>query len=78
MIGDVLKYIRKEKKYSQKELANKINVDQTTLSGWERGYREPNFEDIAKLVNLCDYDIIFRSKETKEEFKLAEENVKIS
>lgn len=67
MIGQVLKHIRKEKNLSQKELASKIHVDQTTLSGWERGYREPNFDDIAKLLKLCNYDIVFRSKDTKQE-----------
>ena len=70
MIGDVLKYVRKEKKLSQKDLASKIQVDQTTLSGWERGYREPNFDDIAKLLKLCNYDIVFRSKETNQELDI--------
>ena len=74
MIGDVLKYVRGEKKLSQKELASKIQIDQTTLSGWERGYREPNFEDIAKLLSLCDYDIVFRNKETKEELNISDNN----
>lgn len=69
MIGEVLKKSEK-KNLTQKELASKVNVDQTTVSGWERGYREPNFEDIASILKLCNYDIVFKSRETKEEVKL--------
>lgn len=32
-----LSYIRKQKGISQKELANKIGVDQSTISLWEKG-----------------------------------------
>ena len=76
MIGQVLKHVRQEKKLSQKELASKIHVDQTTLSGWERGYREPNFDDIVKLLNLCNYDIVFRSKETNQELNVLNNDFK--
>ena len=32
MIGKILKYIRKEKNLTQKELAKNINIAQTTLN----------------------------------------------
>ena len=67
MIGKILKYIRKEKKLTQKELAKNINIAQTTLSGYETKYSNPTFEVIEKIVNSCDYEIIFRNKQTKEE-----------
>jgi len=37
MIGKILRKMRKEKALNQTELAEKLNIDQTTLSGWERG-----------------------------------------
>jgi len=67
MIGKILKYIRKEKCLTQKELAKNINIAQTTLSGYETKYSNPTFEVIEKIANNCDYEIIFRNKQTKEE-----------
>ena len=67
MIGKILKYIRKENNLTQKELAKKIDVAQTTLSGYETKYSNPTFEIIEKIANNCNYEIIFRNRETKEE-----------
>lgn len=61
-----LKELRKEKHLSQTELANELKVSQRCVSGWETGYREPDFktlEEIAKyfevttdfLLGLTDY-----------------------
>lgn len=47
------KYIaekRKEKGYTQEELANKLYVIPTTISKWERGVSYP---DISVITNLC-------------------------
>lgn len=67
MIGKILKYIRKEKKLTQKQLANNLNIAQTTLSGYETKYSNPTFEVIEKIANSCNYEIIFRNKDTNEE-----------
>lgn len=67
MIGKILKYIRKEKKLNQKQLASIINIAQTTLSGYETNYSNPTYEVIEKIATTCDYEIIFRNKITKEE-----------
>lgn len=66
MIGKILKKIRLDSNFSQKQLASLLKVDQTTLSGWERGYREPTFENIQKIANLCHYKIEFTNEVTKE------------
>ena len=65
MIGKILKYIRKENKLTQKQLAKNIDIAQTTLSGYETKYSNPTFEIIEKIANYCNYEIIFRNKETK-------------
>lgn len=67
MIGKILKYIRKEKGLTQKQLADILNIAQTTLSGYETRYSNPTFEEIEKIANTCNYEIIFRNKDNKEE-----------
>lgn len=44
--------IRKSVGITQTELANKINVNQRTISAWEKGVCEPS---ISLLLELCDY-----------------------
>ncbi len=67
MIGKVLKYMRIQKGFKQRQLAKILNIAQTTLSGYETKYSNPTFEFIEKIANNCDYEIIFRNKNTKEE-----------
>lgn len=65
MIGKVLKYMRKQKNLSQEDLAKLLLVNQTTLSGWERGYREPTFDTIEKIAKICGYNLFFENKSEK-------------
>jgi Predicted transcriptional regulators len=67
MIGKMLKVLRSEKGYNQTELAKILNIAQTTLSGYETNYSNPSFDTIENIAKACDYEIIFRKKETKEE-----------
>jgi transcriptional regulator with XRE-family HTH domain len=47
-----LMLLRKERRLSQKDLAQAIGVAQNTVSQWENGEREP---DNAKLIELARY-----------------------
>lgn len=47
-----LKYLRKAKGLTQKQLAEVFGVDQRTVSAWENGVCEPSF---AVLLNLCQF-----------------------
>lgn len=67
MIGKLLKLIRINKGLKQSELAEKLNIAQTTLSGYETNYSNPRFEIIEEFANICDYEIVFRNKKTKDE-----------
>ena len=67
MIGKLLKIIRINNGLKQSELAEKLNIAQTTLSGYETSYSNPKFEIIEEFANNCDYEIIFRNQKTKEE-----------
>ncbi len=67
MISKIIKYLRKSKNYKQKELADKCNIAISTISGYETNYSQPTFEMIEKIAATCDYEVIFRNKETGEE-----------
>ena len=67
MVGKMLKILRSNKDYNQTELAELLNIAQTTLSGYETNYSNPKFEVINRIAEICGYEIIFRNKSTKQE-----------
>lgn len=69
--------MRNDNNLSQAKLAKMLFINQTTLSGWERGYREPTFEAIEKIAKICNYDIKFINIKTKEEINTRNINRKI-
>jgi len=52
-----LKFLRKENDLYQKELAEKIGVSRTTITQYENGAREPNYETLKKLANFFEVSI---------------------
>jgi transcriptional regulator with XRE-family HTH domain len=48
---------RKAKGWNQHELSKRLQVAQTTISGWERGYREPDNASLEKLQKELDVPI---------------------
>lgn len=74
-----LKELRKRNKLTQKEVAQIINVAQTTYLGYEKETSEPNIDTLIKLANyyhvsldyLCDRQWI--SKEFMEIWDLTNE-----
>lgn len=50
-IGDRIKELRKEKRLTQRELADKINVSSQVISNWERTYSTPDAEDVKRLAD---------------------------
>lgn len=51
-----LKKLRIEAKMSQKELADLLDVNQRTISAWEKSIAQPNFENLAKLCEIFNED----------------------
>ena len=47
-----LKKERKNHKYSQSDLAKYMQVSQVSISYWERGIKEPDFEELIGLSKL--------------------------
>lgn len=48
--GERLKELRLRKKLSQKAVARKLNIDNTTLSGYERNIISPSIDIIRNLA----------------------------
>lgn len=47
-----LKELRSEKELSQTQLAKELGVSQRSVSNWETGVRQPDFETLEKLANF--------------------------
>ncbi|MDE6550338.1 MAG: helix-turn-helix domain-containing protein [Clostridia bacterium] len=45
-----LKELRKERNLKQSELGKILSVDQRSISCWENGSREPDYETLAKIA----------------------------
>lgn len=54
MFSKRLKYVRKLRKLSQLELANKINTTKSTISNYENEYSTPSNEVLKDLANALD------------------------
>lgn len=54
--------MREEKEIKQIELAQILNVSQSTLSNWERGIHDPDNESLAHLANFfnCSIDYLLK------------------
>ena len=54
--SDNLKNLRKSLNMTQGDLAKLLNVDQRTVSAWEKKVCEPNFEMLSKLCEIFNED----------------------
>lgn len=72
MIGNALKYMRKQKNMKQTDIIKIINVGQSTLSDYENEKISIEFNMIEKIASICDYDIYFKNRITGEKFKISD------
>lgn len=54
MQANRIKVIRKEAGLSQKELGKELGVAQTTVSAWESGRNEPDYESIRRMAKILE------------------------
>lgn len=57
MIGDRIRKLRKERGYSQQQLANKLNLTQGAVSQWENNQTVPGHDQLAALAELFSTSI---------------------
>lgn len=55
--NEVLKNLRTEHHLTQVELANKLGLSFTTISMYERGQREPDFETLEAIADYFNVDM---------------------
>ncbi len=72
MIGNRIKELRKEKRFSQAELAEKIETDEHMISRYENNRVVPSAEVIIKIAQVFDVstDYILLENAPKKLFKL--------
>lgn len=60
MLKDKLRLLRKQRNKSQQQIANMLNIAQTTYSKYEVGTAEPNIETLKKIANYynCDFNYL--------------------
>ena len=70
--GERLKFLRKEKKLTQTELAKLLSTTQGTVGKWENGKLEPNIEKLIELsIELgTDMDYLL-GKDTLKSYRLS-------
>lgn len=54
MFAERLKMLRTQKKITQVELAEMLNVSKGTVGMWETGKRQPNYETLDAMTDIFD------------------------
>ena len=52
--GNRLRQLRKDRSWSQQEMAARLDVEQSYTSGLERGVFGPSFPKLAKLADIFE------------------------
>ena len=55
--GNTIKELREKKKYTQKELAERLKISDKAVSKWERDLSYPDINTIPKLADLFDTSV---------------------
>ncbi len=72
--------LRKQKGYSQEELANKLNVSRQTVSKWEMGDTTPDMEKLAAISDIFEVSldelVLGKEKQTMDNSSATSEKIK--
>jgi ribosome-binding protein aMBF1 (putative translation factor) len=60
--NEIIMFIRENTSMSRLSLAKKINESETWVQCNELGLHKYYFDDLIKVANACNIDIIFKSK----------------
>lgn len=55
-LGRILKAHRKQRRVTQSYVAERLGVNQGSVSRWETGHLAPQLDDLAKLAYLLDIE----------------------
>lgn len=65
-IGDRIKEVRLRSGLTQEALASQMGIAKTTLTGYEKGYRDPKSDKLAKIAIICDTTVDYLLGQTQE------------
>ena len=51
---NIIKFYRKKAKFSQQQVADKLEISQASYANYEKGIIKPSLENIVKLADLFD------------------------
>lgn len=67
MLSDRIKEARVKAGLTQKQLAEKVGIATTTLSGYERGASDPDINTLCKIMDIVGVDANFIYQDYKQE-----------
>ena len=70
MIGRIIRFMRKRNHFSQKQLADYLQIANCTLSHYEVESRGVSFEDMVRIAEACNFTVKFVDNQTQEVFEL--------
>ena len=60
--NEILKFVRQNSNITQEELAKKIGKSKNWVKNNEQGINRYFFEDLIKVADICDVDIIIKDR----------------
>ena len=75
MLGDKIKLYRENKKMTQNEIANILDVSPATVSKYESGALEPNIKSLKRLAELFEISIDELLNDQEDKFDISKINV---
>jgi transcriptional regulator with XRE-family HTH domain len=60
--------LRKSKKWSMQEVADRLGIAKSTYAGYESGYREPSLQALIQLANLFDTTVDYILNRVNEKY----------
>ncbi|HHB3507868.1 TPA: helix-turn-helix domain-containing protein [Bacillus cereus] len=57
MLGEQLVYLRKKQRFTQTDIANRLNVARSTYTNWEAGRAEPDLKTLIEIANIYNVSL---------------------
>lgn len=71
-LGAKLLFLRTRQDFTQSQIAEKLNVDRSTYSNYERAVTEPDIKNLKKLAEIFGVDVNSLLSDAKEKPKVAD------
>ena len=75
MYGKVIRFTRLSRRLKKIEAAHMIGCSNSTLAHYESDFRALTLENLMRVCDACDYEILFRDKEKNKFYRLDNINI---